>query len=63
MIFDPVQLTPEEFERQVERMLRANGVGLRDFRVEHLEHIEAEDGTYEIDVTARFDALGADFSF
>jgi restriction system protein len=60
-MFDQVELTPEEFERQVEHMLRRSGVGLRDFKVQRREKLAGADGVYEIDVTARFEALGADF--
>ena len=59
--YPPVSPTPQEFERHVERMLRESGIGLTDFRVQRLERISGADGTYEIDVTARFDALGVQF--
>jgi restriction system protein len=53
-----VALSAAQFEAQVEGMLRQIGVGLSDFRVQRLEKIHAADGVYEIDVTARFKALG-----
>lgn len=53
-----VTLSAPQFEAQVEGILRQIGVGLSDFRVQRLEKIHAADGTYEIDVTARFKALG-----
>jgi restriction system protein len=59
--FGPVSLTPLEFERLVASMLSKQGVGLRDFVVKHLERLVGADGEYKIDVTARFEALGADF--
>lgn len=58
---DPTQMTWEQFERFVEAELRRSGVGLQEFGVEHHEVIEAHDGSYVIDNTARFEALGADF--
>ena len=58
---DPRELTPREFELYVKELLEQEGVGLQDFRAQHLENLGAHDGDYEIDVTARFTALGADF--
>ena len=57
----PINLTPKQFEQQVEKLLRKLGVGLTVFKVQRLEKIDAADGVYEIDVTARFEALGASF--
>lgn len=59
--FDPVELTPAEFEQFVASALRKQGVGLTNFQVKHLESVSGHDGEYTIDVTARFDALGGDF--
>jgi restriction system protein len=47
-----------QFEAEVEGILRRIGIGLADFKVQRLEKIHATDGIYEIDVTARFKALG-----
>jgi restriction system protein len=58
---NPTELTPEQFEREVEKQIRSMGIGLSEFTVQRLEKISAADGIYEIDVTARFDALGASF--
>lgn len=58
---EPANLTPQQFEAEVERFLRRSGGGLSEFRVQRLEKISSADGVYEIDVTARFEALGADF--
>lgn len=58
---EPANLTPQQFEAEVESFLRRSGGGLSEFRVQRLEKIDAADGVYEIDVTARFEALGADF--
>ena len=53
-----LNLTAAQFEAQVEGILRRSGVGSADFNVRRLEKIDAADGVYEIDVTARFKALG-----
>jgi restriction system protein len=57
----PIDLTPQEFEEEVERLLRQLGVGLFALETRRLERIDGSDGSYEIDVTARFEALGANF--
>jgi restriction system protein len=51
-------ISAEQFEAEVEGILRNSGIGLSDFKVQRLEKIHATDGIYEIDVTARFKALG-----
>lgn len=58
---EPVNITPQQFEVEVAGFLRQLGANLSEFKVQRLEKINAADGTYEIDVTARFEALGADF--
>lgn len=58
---DPLAMTPVEFEIFVRRYLEEQGGNLKDFRTQHLEKMKSRDGDYEIDVTARFEALGADF--
>lgn len=58
---DPFLMTPVEFEIAVRQELQKEGGTLKDFRVQHLEKIQGYDGDYIIDVTARFEALGADF--
>jgi restriction system protein len=55
-----VILDAKQFEAEVEDLLRKSGVGLFEFKVQRLEKISAADGVYEIDVTARFEALGGD---
>jgi restriction system protein len=57
----PTKLTPKQFEIEVENHLTKLGIHLSDFKVHRLEKISAADGIYEIDVTARFEALGANF--
>ena len=58
---DPLLMTPVEFEITVRQFLQKEGRGLKDFHVQHLEKLQGYDGDYIIDVTARFEALGADF--
>jgi restriction system protein len=58
---EPANLTPKQFEAEVEGFLRRGGASLSKFKVQRLKKISAADGVYEIDVTARFEALGADF--
>jgi restriction system protein len=57
----PASLTPEEFEREVKAMLERSGATLRSFVARQRERVAAPDGEYEIDVTVRFEALGALF--
>lgn len=54
-------LSPDQFEIEVKNIIEQSGLGLNDFRVQRLEHLKGSDGSYEIDVTARFTALGAEF--
>ena len=59
--FGPAKLTPVEFEQLIASTLRKQGVGLKDLQVKHLEPVAGLDGDYKVDVTARFEALGANF--
>lgn len=54
-------LTPGEYELAVKDILDGAGVSLSEFATKHLESVEGVDGSYVIDVTARFSALGANF--
>ena len=58
---DPITLTPDQFEIEVKGLIEKAGLGLSHFSVQRLEKLDGPDGEYEIDVTARFRALGADF--
>jgi len=59
LIETPVELTPAEFEHQVEQLLQLAGIGLPEFQTQRLELLPGADGTYEIDITARFkDTVG-----
>lgn len=55
------ELTPGDYERAVANLVQATGHEVTDFRVQHLDPVEGMDGTYIIDVTARFRLMGADF--
>jgi restriction system protein len=57
----PIELTPRQFELAVKGIVDAAAVGLVEYESKHLERLTASDGEYEIDVTARFQALGAKF--
>ncbi len=59
--YPPIQLTPEQFEFEVKAILDGLGLGLHGYESQHREAVEGHDGEYEIDVTVRFGALGADF--
>jgi len=56
-----IDLTPKEFEEVVRRFLHVLGDELEAFDANQREKLESTDGTYEIDVTARFHALGFHF--
>jgi restriction system protein len=54
-------LSPAEYERAVADIVTTTGHEVTDWRVEHLDPVEGMDGTYIMDVTARFRIMGADF--
>lgn len=58
---DPIELTPRQFELAVKGIIDAAADGLVEFESKHLDRLTASDGEYEIDVTARFQALGVNF--
>ena len=60
-IEDPVNLSPEEFELAVKGILDAGAGQLVNYESQHLHELCAADGEYTIDVSARFEALGANF--
>src|SRR6267154_807770 len=55
------KITSIQFEQQVKTYLESTSGKLRQFQTEHRESIDGHDGTYEIDITARFRIFGADF--
>lgn len=56
-----VTLSPKQFESEVEKLLMRVGLNLPNFKVQRLEKLETPEGLFEIDVTAKFDVLGARF--
>jgi len=55
------KITSLQFEMEVKKYLESTSGKLRQFITEHRETIDGHDGTYEIDITARFRIFGADF--
>jgi len=55
------EITPEQFELLVKEILQSSSKGLSSLEARHREKLQGVDGTYEIDITARFRAFGADF--
>lgn len=60
-MLDPVEMTPQQFELEVKKILDSAGIPLPDFSTQNREIVRGSDGSYEIDVTARFEALGVSF--
>ena len=59
--YPPLKPTPEEFELAVKANLDSLSAGLADYQSQHRESINGTDGEYEIDITVRFTALGANY--
>jgi len=55
------KITSVQFEMEVKKYLESTAGKLRQFITEHRETIDGHDGTYEIDITARFRIFGGDF--
>lgn len=55
------QLSPQEFEHVVKSYLESVSAELINFKALHRESVSGVGGLYEIDVTVRFKALGAEF--
>lgn len=66
-IFNPydqetfTDISPKDFEELILEALGSYDTGLKDLRFQHRENMQGLDGIYEIDGTARFNALGVDF--
>ncbi|MFL6389321.1 MAG: restriction endonuclease [Terriglobales bacterium] len=54
-------ITSVQFELEVKKYLESTSGKLKDFQTVHRESMDGQDGTYEIDITARFRIFGADF--
>ena len=55
------KITSLQFELEVKRFLESTSDKLEEFQTEHREAVAGHDGTYEIDITARFRVFGAKF--
>jgi restriction system protein len=55
------EITSLQFELEVKRFLESTSGKLEEFQTEHREAVHGQDGTYEIDITARFRVFGAKF--
>jgi len=51
----PINIKPEEFEKQVKSWLERIHNNLRSFTITHREHLKGRNGEYEIDAVARFE--------
>lgn len=58
---EPIELTPEQFELEVRKLVRRANANLKAFEAKHREQIQGVEGIYEIDVTVRFEAFGAEY--
>ena len=56
-----IDLSPVQFEREVKSILQRANANLKEFKVKHLEKLQGTEGEYEIDITVRFEALGATY--
>jgi len=61
LTFDPISLSPSEFEEAVKAILDGAGLPLKGYTSEHLPSLAGVDGDYVIDVAVTFSALGGDF--
>ena len=60
---DSVDLTPQEYEKQVVNWLQSAHESLEQFTVNHLEYLSGAGGEYEFDAVAKFTAFkGANFT-
>jgi restriction system protein len=51
-------MTPKEYERAVAALFSTLGKDVQDLKVKHGERLQGSDGTYVIDTTVRYRALG-----
>ena len=59
---DPVKPSPEEFELTVKSWFDKTGKVLTAYESCHRGKLKGSDGTYEIDVTLRFEEFGSEFT-
>lgn len=55
---NPIEVTPEDYEKQVVSWLKSAGRELQGFTVNHLEKIHGDGGEYSIDGWAAFEVFG-----
>ncbi len=55
---NPIEVTPDEYEKQVVSWLMAADGQLTDFSVQHLERLPGSAGEYVIDAVAKFKIFG-----
>lgn len=55
---NPIEVTPEDYEKQVVSWLQSAGRELQGFTVNHLEKIHGDGGEYSIDGWAEFEIFG-----
>ena len=55
---EPLEITPEDYEKQVVAWLKQAASPLQDATVTHLDVVRGAGGEYEFDVVVRFTALG-----
>jgi restriction system protein len=51
-------VSPQQFEELIAELMRTEGSGLTNIRVQHGERLRGTDGEYAIDTTVRFRVLG-----
>jgi hypothetical protein len=54
-------LTPKNFELLIEAHLRTHEPSMKSMTITHREQHKRPDGSYEIDLTVRFEVLGVEF--
>lgn len=55
--YQPVDITPEQFERQVHDWIKLSAKGLKNFVITHLHKLKGDSGEYEIDAMAEFEVF------
>lgn len=55
---NPIEITPDEYEKQVVSWLKAADGQLTSFSVQHLERLTGSAGEYVIDAVAKFEIFG-----
>jgi restriction system protein len=60
-VYPEANLSPRDFEILVKSWLDAAGLQLDEYRSQHDVRLNTADGEYQIDITATFSALGAEY--